>query len=93
MVFKPGQAKTGGRRKGTANKLTDEVRRLAGEHTKAAIARLAAIMENKEGDERAQVAAANSLLDRAYGKAGSTMGIDPENNQIKVVIIGDDSKL
>ncbi len=90
--FQQGHTRVGGRKKGTGNGPTEEVRRLAKTHSKKAIERLAYLMDNAE-DERAQVAASNSILDRAYGKATQTNGIDPENNRIEVVILGDDAKL
>jgi hypothetical protein len=45
-----------------------DVRDLAREHTPAAVAKLASIMENGKS-EMAQIAAATALLDRAWGKA------------------------
>ena len=59
--------KTGGRQRGTPNKATEEVKTLAGQHGPAAIARLAHLMEHATS-EAAQVAAASTILDRAYGK-------------------------
>jgi hypothetical protein len=41
--------------------------RLAQDHTEAAIEKLAALMHNAE-NERDQISAANSLLDRGHGK-------------------------
>lgn len=92
MPFKKGQSKIGGRTKGTLNKLTEEVRKLAKQHGPDAIKKLATLMESAE-DERAQVAAAKEILDRAYGKSSGMVGVDPENNNIRVTIIGDDAKL
>ena len=59
--------KTGGRKQGTPNKVTNELREVAQEHTPAAIKTLAEICEKGES-EAARVAAANSLLDRGHGK-------------------------
>lgn len=59
--------KTGGRQKGTPNKATREIREIAQAHTDTAISTLAFIAKNGES-EAARVSAANSILDRAYGK-------------------------
>lgn len=60
--------KTGGRSKGTPNKVTRDLKELAGVHTNAALATLAHIMQHSEADQ-ARVAAARELLDRAHGRA------------------------
>lgn len=60
--------KTGGRRAGTPNKANAEIKMLAGQHSQAAVERLAWLMVNAES-EAAQVGAAKELLDRAHGKA------------------------
>jgi Family of unknown function (DUF5681) len=63
MSFSPGKSgNPGGRPKGIA-----EVRELARKHTKDAITTLAELM-NKAGSEQARIMAANSLLDRGWGK-------------------------
>lgn len=67
--FLPGSCgNPGGRPKGVA-----EVVELARSYTKQAIATLASIMEN--GSERAQVAAAQVLLDRAWGKPSQAVEV------------------
>jgi hypothetical protein len=61
--FLPGKTgNPGGRPKGAV-----QIRDLARKHTAAAINRLVAIMENAQS-EAASVMAANSLLDRGWGK-------------------------
>lgn len=50
-----------------AKNLTD-IRSLARGHTEGAIATLASIMHSAESPQAARVAAANSLLDRGWGK-------------------------
>lgn len=65
--------KTGGRQKGTPNKLTEEVRAIAEPYAKGALkeaARIAGLIPKKAGSEsdQARVAAINIILDRAYGK-------------------------
>lgn len=53
-----------------------EVRALAQEHTTAAIETLAAICTNADMPAAARVSAANSLLDRGYGKAEATTNVN-----------------
>src|SRR3990172_12725078 len=62
--------KSGGRRKGTPNKVTAEVRTLAQQHGADAIGTLAEIMADTTRNENARIAAARELLDRGYGKSG-----------------------
>lgn len=82
-----------GRPKGAANKTTADVKALAQVHGPAAIERLAHLMKNA-GSEAAQVAAANSLLERAYGKAAQPhvgdKDADPINHvhRIERLIVG-----
>ena len=66
---KPGGPKTGGRTKGTPNKATASVRDVAKEYTSDAIATLVEVMQDKQAPSAARVSAANSILDRAHGKA------------------------
>jgi hypothetical protein len=64
MAFKKGQSgNPGGRPKALI-----EVQALAREHTSKAIARLVKIVEDDTAPHAAAVAAANSLLDRGWGK-------------------------
>lgn len=65
---KPGERR-GGRKPGTPNKVTADVRALAQEYGAKAIAALAKIMDSEEQPAAARVSAAKELLDRAYGKA------------------------
>jgi hypothetical protein len=60
--------KTGGRVRGTPNKITADIRALAQNHTETAIAMLATILTTSENDS-ARIAAAKELLDRGYGKS------------------------
>ena len=61
------RTKTGGRKKGTPNKHTAEVRELAQQHGAACIERLAEIAMSD--NPTAAVAACKELLDRGWGKA------------------------
>jgi hypothetical protein len=77
--FKPGQSgNPGGRPKGFA-----EVRELAREHTVAAIEKLVAIMTTGQS-EQAQLLAANSLLDRGWGKPTQPIGGDYEAPPVRI---------
>lgn len=76
--------KTGGRVAGTPNKATAELKALAQEHGPAAVAKLRHLMDNA-ASEQAQVAAANALLDRGYGKAAQTVIGDSGEDPINVV--------
>ena len=65
---KKGSPKTGGRQKGTPNKVTVEIREVALQHSKPAVAELARLM--KEGQsEQVRIAACREILDRAHGKS------------------------
>ena len=56
-------------------KVIGEVRELAREHTQDAIDTLARIMKSTKAPPAARVAAANSLLDRGYGKPAIDMTV------------------
>ena len=77
--------KTGGRKAGTPNKSTAEVKAIAGKYGPDAIARLAHLMINAES-EQAQVAAAKELLDRAYGKSTQPISGDEDGDPIRQII-------
>ena len=70
--MKPKRIKTGGRRAGTPNKSTASVKQLAQQHSAGAIRTLAMIMAHSI-DDKARIAAANSLLDRGHGKPAQTL--------------------
>jgi hypothetical protein len=75
--FLPGQSgNPGGRPKGYV-----EVRELAREHTAEAIEKLVAVMRKGES-EQAQILAANSLLDRGWGRPTQPIAGDPEGPPI-----------
>jgi hypothetical protein len=76
MAEDPVKAKRG-RPKGARNKATASVKAAAQKHTEAAIATLAAIMNDKTEGAPARVAAAREILDRGHGKAPvSIMGAE-----------------
>jgi hypothetical protein len=81
----------GGRKKGTPNKSTAEIRALAQEYGPAAIKKLAHLMDNAES-ESTQQQAAKDLLERGYGKPPQdiTVGSDPDKplvHRIERVIV------
>ncbi len=71
---KKGTQKTGGRRKGTPNKSTVEVRAYAQDFGEDAISILANLMYKSE-DEKTRISAAKEILDRAYGRAPQAMEV------------------
>lgn len=80
---KPGGPKTGGRLKGTANKVGADVRALAREYTEQAIETLAKAMTKAE-EWSARVAAAKILLERGWGAPKQDISV-----QQAVYVIGD----
>jgi hypothetical protein len=68
MAVKGGRRSGSGRPRGARNKTTAEVKTIALPYAKEAVATLAQIMRTGES-EAAKVAASNSILDRAFGKA------------------------
>lgn len=69
----PGERR-GGRKPGTPNKSTAEIKAIASKYTPRALEVLAHLMENAQS-EQARVAAANALLDRGHGKPHQTMDV------------------
>lgn len=63
-----GGAKTGGRRKGTPNKATADIKALAQTYTSEAMSALAAVMRSSDSDA-ARVAAIKEIFERGHGKA------------------------
>ncbi len=79
MAFAPGQSgNPGGRPKEAA-----EVKALARTHCRAAVEKLAALMESE--DDKTRIAACNSILDRGLGKpAQAITGGDEDDAPLKV---------
>lgn len=67
-----GQAKTGGRKKGSANLATREIRELAQEHGPEAIAKAASLMKRSRNPDIV-LRAVTILLDRGYGKPAQAL--------------------
>ncbi len=59
--------KTGGRQPGSLNKITADIRELAGQHGPAVIAELARLATESDS-EPVRVSAGRELLDRGFGK-------------------------
>ena len=70
--------KYGGRKKGSVNKTTAEIRQRAQEHADKALARLIYLVEHGT-TEAAQISACKELLDRGYGRSvQQTQALNPE---------------
>lgn len=65
-----------GRRKGTPNKATADVKEAASVYSASAVETLAEIMQDPEHPAAARVSAANALLDRAHGKPKQSVDVD-----------------
>lgn len=78
----PGEHR-GGRKKGTPNKATAPIREAARQYTTQALQTLASVMKGVEYPAAARVAAANSLLDRGYGRPSQPLDGDGEGGPIK----------
>jgi hypothetical protein len=72
-----GRRPNAGRKIGSPNKSTRDIRALAQPHGPDAVAALAKIMTESESDS-ARIAAAKELLDRGYGKAKQLVDIASE---------------
>jgi hypothetical protein len=69
--------KTGGRKAGTPNKVTADIKALAQEYGADAISTIVGIMNMSENDT-ARLAAAKELIDRGYGKASQAVEVNGE---------------
>jgi len=88
---KPGTPRTGGRQKGTPNKVTSDVKALAQQYAPAALKELGRLC-TEAGDEKARVSAIKEILDRAYGK--SPQAITGEGGgPVQIVINGVEAQL
>jgi enoyl-[acyl-carrier-protein] reductase (NADH) len=80
MAGRPkGLPRTGGRKPGTPNKVTADVRALAQQYGADAISILHCIAKSIDTPAAARVSACKELLDRGYGKAPQPMTVDPGN--------------
>ena len=62
-------------------KTPTDIRSLARSHTKTAIKTLVGVMNQTETSPAARVAAANSLLDRGWGKPPQSLAIEHETSR------------
>lgn len=72
-------------------KAPTEIKSLARAHTETALKTLAGIMEQPDAPPAARVAAANSLLDRGWGKPVQAISND-EDAPLKLVVEWQSSK-
>lgn len=82
----------GGRRKGTPNKATVDIKEAARKYSPAAIERLAQLAGLIDGQapaeaEAARVAACKEILDRAHGKAPQAMTGEGGEGPVTIQII------
>lgn len=81
--------KTGGRKPGSLNKSTVDVKEAAQAFTKDAIETLASIMRGTDQPAAARVAAAGVLLDRGHGKSKQEVDVAVDGGlTIEVVQFG-----
>jgi hypothetical protein len=73
--FSKGHKKVGGRVKGTPNAINTDARRKIQEHAGDAVEALLKIIRDPTAKDTAIVAAANSILDRAWGKPSMSMQV------------------
>ncbi len=76
-----------GRPKGSLNKATADIKAAAQAYTEDALATLAQIMKAGES-EAARVAAANSILDRGFGKPRQSMDVDATTDMTGEIVTG-----
>lgn len=83
---KPGERR-GGRTKGTPNRATASIRDIARQYTDEAIEALVTVMRDVDAPSAAVIGAANSILDRAYGKPSQMVEGAGENGEHIVSLI------
>ncbi len=76
--------KTGGRRKGTPNKATAEIRGHAQQYTVEALEGLAQIARTSESDA-ARVSAWKAILDRGHGRPAQPVQVGGDPDSVPVV--------
>lgn len=77
-MFKPGQPKLAGRRKGTPNKATFEIQQACREYGPAMIARLVQLVSHPDG--HVAIRASQLLLAYAYGKPRERIEVSGTNS-------------
>lgn len=82
---KPGATKTGGRKKGVPNKITRDLKDIAGSYTEKAIATIVDLLDSENPSVR--LGASRELLDRAHGKPRQAVDVGgDENKPIKLEV-------
>ena len=86
---KPGEHR-GGRKPGTPNKATRDIRELAQVHSTASVqelAKLAGVVKGTKGaeSEPARIAALKELLDRGHGKATQAVDLNVQQRDIETL--------
>ena len=76
--------KTGGRKAGTPNRATADVKAIAGQYSTEAVEILIGIARSSESDA-ARVSAVKELLDRAHGKPAQAI-VGDEDQPIKTIM-------
>jgi len=84
MAKPKGLPKSGGRKAGTLNKATRDIKELARAHGPEVIEGLIRLFREADGDA-ARIAAAREILDRGYGKATQPIAGDDDMPAIKMV--------
>lgn len=80
--------KTGGRKKGSTNKATRDIKALAQKYTPEALQTLVSVMSASDSDA-ARVNAAKEILDRGYGRPSQTHEVElSANAQLLALIEG-----
>lgn len=80
-----GGARAGaGRKKGSPNKATASIRDAAREYTDEALQALVQVIRDEDAPHAAVTSAANSILDRGFGKPSTVISGDEDGGEIKV---------
>ncbi len=89
MAAQKGHTKAGGRKKGTPNKATTEIRAAFQKHGEELVRALLALC--KSDDERVRLAAITAALDRGWGKPAQALQVrgDPDSPVIFNLRLGD----
>lgn len=83
-----GQPRTGGRQKGTPNKVTADIKALAQVYGEEAVSTLASIMRAADQPAAARVSAAKELIERGYGKVSQPVEASgPNGGAIEMAIV------
>ena len=91
MAAHKGHKKVGGRKKGTLNKTTTDIKAIAQKYGKSSMEGIAKLANNAKTPAQTRLAAYGMLLDRGYGKPKQVVGGDgdgPAITHIHRVIIG-----